>query len=52
MAATKMAGPRAAMKVETSFRRALGKVRSARQVGGRLELLGPDDQVLLQFVAQ
>ena len=51
LAGTMMAGPPAAMKLEADLHRALGAVTSARQIDGRLELLGPNEEVLLVFKA-
>jgi choloylglycine hydrolase len=51
IAGTMMAGPVAAMKLETNFTRALGEVTSARNTADGLELLGADGKVLLEFTA-
>jgi heat shock protein HslJ len=51
IAATMMAGPEAAMKLETNFTRALGEATSARNTADGLELLGAEGKVLLEFTA-
>lgn len=52
LAATRKAGPPAAMKLEANFTRALGEATAARKTDKGLELLGNDGKVILEFVPE